>query len=358
MTRRELRRIREAEERAREAATGSVGQSVLSAAVSSPEGAARDAFAPGEVPAAAPQASAARPAAEAPTTRHAHHAQHDRSGPIHIPVMTFGGPTRPLPPLVPTTTISAGSRRRRRLGRQGLGLFGMLFAGAMAIATCLPANAVLSSSEPGTGAVSQAPVGPQRTTRAAAATPEHSQTLHGDGTHAVSVNRDGVTVESREQVAEVSHLRLGDTFTNDPNGTIQWPFMVGVPISDYFGPRIAPTEGASTFHEGVDFDPGAGAPIQAIADGVVREVDPYNDNGLGVHVIIDHMIDGNLVSSVYGHMRPGSLRVTSGQKVKVGNIIGLVGDTGISTGAHLHFEIRLNGTQAVDPYAWLQEHAN
>jgi murein DD-endopeptidase MepM/ murein hydrolase activator NlpD len=148
------------------------------------------------------------------------------------------------------------------------------------------------------------------------------------------------------------------TFTNNPAGSIQWPFPFGVPISDFFGPRIAPTEGASTFHQGVDFAPGDGTPIQTIADGVVREVHPIDDNGLGVHVIVDHMIDGKLVSSVYGHMRVGSIQVTVGESITVGENIGLVGNTGVSTGAHLHFEIHPGGGAAVDPYAWLQAHAN
>jgi murein DD-endopeptidase MepM/ murein hydrolase activator NlpD len=186
-----------------------------------------------------------------------------------------------------------------------------------------------------------------------------AQTLRGDSVGPATVPREGFASVSAVVAYGFSHARHDNvTFTNNPSGTIQWPFPFGVPISDYFGPRIAPTEGASTFHEGIDFDPGNGTPIQSIADGVVREIDPYDNNGLGVHVIVDHLIDGKLVSSVYGHMQVGSIQVSQGQTLKVGDIVGLVGNTGVSTGAHLHFEIHLGGSVPVDPYAWLKANAN
>ena len=259
---------------------------------------------------------------------------------------------RPLrmPPLVTRAVEPPRVRRRRAWVGKGASFVAMLFVAGMAVATSLPANAFV------TPAVTTASL-PSVVT-------EHGQepadqTLaSGHGVTGQAVVRDVYKVKTIAQVAATEHIRTAGTFTNDPNGTIQWPFPVGVPIASYFGPRIAPTAGASSFHEGVDFDPGRGAPIQVIADGVVREVAPYNDNALGVHVIVDHMIDGQLVSSVYGHMTPGSIKVTQGQTVKVGDILGLVGSTGISTGPHLHFEIRLNGTTPVDPYAWLKQHAN
>jgi len=99
-------------------------------------------------------------------------------------------------------------------------------------------------------------------------------------------------------------------------------------------------------------------PIQVIADGVVRYVGLNAGDTLGIHVIVDHQIDGKRVSSVYAHMKPGSVKVSEGQQVKVTDILGEVGNTGFSTGAHLHFEIRLNGTEYTDPYAWMLAHAN
>nr|WP_232842335.1 M23 family metallopeptidase [Terrimesophilobacter mesophilus] len=172
----------------------------------------------------------------------------------------------------------------------------------------------------------------------------------------LSVTRDGYTTTSfREEI----FLRYGNRnffYTNDPNGTIQWPFAIAVPISDGYGPRVAPCPGCSTFHHGVDFIPGLGAHIQAIADGVVVGVDS-GDWSYGEHVIIAHVINGVHVESLYAHMEVGSIKVKVGQEVKVGDELGLVGSTGESTGPHLHLEIHINGVP-VDPFAWLKANAN
>ncbi len=71
-------------------------------------------------------------------------------------------------------------------------------------------------------------------------------------------------------------------------------------------------------------------------------------------VVIDHHIDGQLVSSRYAHMQYGSLQVTVGQHVTVGTVIGRTGNTGHSFGAHTHFEILMNGTTPIDPIPWLR----
>lgn len=139
-------------------------------------------------------------------------------------------------------------------------------------------------------------------------------------------------------------------FTNNVNCPIQWPFAVGVPISYGFGMRDG------VMHEGVDFTPGDGSHIQAIADGVVRE-STDSGGGYGVEVVIDHVIDGQLVSSRYGHMQYGSRQVQVGDHVKVGEYIGRTGDTGHSFGAHTHVEILLGGTTAIDPMPWFRQHA-
>jgi murein DD-endopeptidase MepM/ murein hydrolase activator NlpD len=139
-------------------------------------------------------------------------------------------------------------------------------------------------------------------------------------------------------------------FMNDPTSPIQWPFAVGVPISYGFGMRDG------TMHEGADFTPGEGAPIQAIADGVVRE-STESGGAFGVHIVIDHVIDGQLISSSYSHMLYGSRQVQVGDHVTVGTIIGHTGNTGRSFGAHTHFEMLANGTTPIDPIPWLREHA-
>jgi len=139
-------------------------------------------------------------------------------------------------------------------------------------------------------------------------------------------------------------------YVNDPTAPIQWPFAVGVPITYGFGMRDG------TMHEGADFVPGEGSPVQAIADGTVR-IATEQGGAFGVTVLIDHEIDGQLVSSRYGHMQYGSLQVTQGQHVKVGQFLGRTGNTGRSFGAHTHVEILQNGTTPIDPIVWLRQHA-
>ena len=147
-----------------------------------------------------------------------------------------------------------------------------------------------------------------------------------------------------------------DAAVGAASGKIQWPFPSIPPISYGFGPRIAPMEGASTFHEGVDFDPGAGTPIQIIAAGTVKKVVSNPHDSLGVHVVVDHgIIGGHHIESWYCEMAPGSIKVRQGQQVSPGDIVGVVGMSGISTGAHLHFELHQDGTP-VDPMAWLRAH--
>lgn len=328
LTRRELRERERAAEAASDSATEAVVPLVM-APVAAPHS---DASAADASAAAAPTAAA--PAADAPAM---------------VRALTHRMP--PLGAGAGTTHAHAPRRHRKRVWfARGVSLLAMTFAVGMAVATSIPANALVSHET----ILAQATAA--RTTPAAKVDPQ-SITSGGDVT-AEPVTRDSYAVKSLEQLVVLSHMRIADTFSNDARGTIQWPFPVGVPIADYYGPRSSPTEGASSFHQGVDFDPGYGTPIQIIADGIVREVHPYNDSALGVHVIVDHLIKGKLVSSVYGHMAPGSIRVAQGQHVKVADIVGEVGSTGISTGPHLHFEIRLGGTTAVDPYAWLTANAN
>ena len=159
------------------------------------------------------------------------------------------------------------------------------------------------------------------------------------------------TTTTAELASEAGIRNFSNLFHNDPNSNIQWPFAVGVTMSYGFGMR------SGRMHEGIDFTPGAGAPIQAIADGTVR-VASEAGGAYGVHVIIDHMVDGQLVSSHYAHMQYGSMQVSAGQHVTVGTVLGRTGNTGRSYGAHTHFEILLNGTTAIDPMPWLREHTD
>ena len=148
-----------------------------------------------------------------------------------------------------------------------------------------------------------------------------------------------------------------DDFVVTSYTTVQWPVDPSSPVASGFGYRVSPCAGCSSYHEGTDFDPGRGTPIAAIADGVVTEVG--NPSGsLGVYAIIQHSIDGVTFSSLYGHMELGSLRLSVGQTVTRGQLVGLVGDTGASTGSHLHFGIEDASGALIDSLVWIREYAN
>lgn len=116
-------------------------------------------------------------------------------------------------------------------------------------------------------------------------------------------------------------------------------------ISSEYGPRRAPTAGASTYHRGRDYAAPSGTPIYASADG--RVVTASYNSVRGNYVVIDH---GNGLQTWYQHA--SRLYVSVGQKVSRGQNIAAVGTTGISTGAHLHYEVHVNGTP-VDPRKYL-----
>lgn len=111
-------------------------------------------------------------------------------------------------------------------------------------------------------------------------------------------------------------------------------------ISSPFGNRYHPISGLYKLHTGTDYSPpGAGTPIHAVAAGTVYQVNA--SGGFGTHVIINHA-DG--FQSLYGHMQAGSARVAANQRIAAGTVVGLLGSTGDSTGAHLHMELRKDGT--------------
>jgi murein DD-endopeptidase MepM/ murein hydrolase activator NlpD len=242
-----------------------------------------------------------------------------------------------------------GRRSRRGLAKGAFSALALVFATGIAVATTMPAEALHAASENQHVSILAAERSSGETL------PGQQLTTSADAAGA-SIARDGYSVRDVAAL-KAAGFRVADTFTNNPTGAIQWPFPVGVPISDGFGFRESPGGIGSTDHKGVDFAPGQGTPIQSIADGVVSSVQPYDNSGLGVHVIIDHVVDGQKVSSVYGHMLTGSIQVSEGQVVKVAQTVGLVGNTGASTGPHLHLEIRVDGVTPVDPFAWLQTHA-
>ncbi len=116
-------------------------------------------------------------------------------------------------------------------------------------------------------------------------------------------------------------------------------------ITSYYGQRPSPYSGRVKMHEGLDIGGTIGTPVVAPADGVV--VFSGRKPGFGIYVQIDH---GYGVETIYAHAQAANVR--SGQLIKRGDIIAQVGNTGYSTGPHLHYEIRVNGIP-VDPYYYI-----
>ena len=141
----------------------------------------------------------------------------------------------------------------------------------------------------------------------------------------------------------------GITDYYDEDGTSAKKFLVRKPltinarISSPFGWRVHPILGYRRLHPGVDYAAPKGTPILAAGNGVVERAGP--SNGYGNFTLIKHT---NGYETAYGHQTAFAKGIVPGVVVHQGEIIGYVGSTGLSTGPHLHFEIRVNG-QPVDP---------
>ncbi len=139
---------------------------------------------------------------------------------------------------------------------------------------------------------------------------------------------------------------------NTSGVSLQWPTWCHT-ITSYFGYRTHPIYGNTRFHSGIDIGASFGDTIMAAASGTVIYVEypvpgqNWGGSGYGNYFIIDH---GNGVSTLYAHCT--SIYVSNGQSVSAGEAVGTVGSTGGSTGAHLHFEVRINGDR-VNPLGCL-----
>lgn len=144
----------------------------------------------------------------------------------------------------------------------------------------------------------------------------------------------------------INPMTSGGNWEKLLNAPTLWPVMGRITSS--FGERSDPINGEEgSFHPGIDIAAAFGTPVRAPADGVVLKAS--FGNGYGREIVIDH---GNGIETVYGHL--SGFAVTDGERVRRGQIIGYLGDSGRSTGPHLHYEVRIHDAP-VNPHKYLRE---
>jgi len=146
------------------------------------------------------------------------------------------------------------------------------------------------------------------------------------------------------QEAEITRILESYKYGSAPSGKFAWP-VAGRLISG-FGNRMHPILGYVRFHSGIDLAAAYGTLVKAADGGQV--IQAAYSGGYGYCIIIYH---GGGFATYYAHL--SSFNVSVGQMVQRGQVIGLVGSTGLATGPHLHFEVRING-QPQNPLAYLQ----
>lgn len=148
------------------------------------------------------------------------------------------------------------------------------------------------------------------------------------------------------QLKETLQVNASNVAPAASKGTLSAPLKVLAPSSP-FGDRVSPITGQiDEHHTGQDFAVASGTEVLAAAGGTVT-FSGWHTYGGGNRVVVDH---GNGLSTSYNHMSSNSVKV--GQKVERGELVGISGSTGASTGPHLHFEVIVND-ETVDPMGWL-----
>lgn len=154
---------------------------------------------------------------------------------------------------------------------------------------------------------------------------------------------------ARQRVVNDYLTQLINDVSGFPGEVYSYNNLTSKPLRNYvliwgYGPRIDPITNEPSFHYGVDLMASEGAPVMAVKDGIVRVMD-YQENGYGNFVLIEHLDN---TTTVYGHLKEfGNIRVD--QEIGAGSVIGALGNTGRSTGPHLHFELRNAAGERVDP---------
>lgn len=235
-------------------------------------------------------------------------------------------------------------RRSVRAVRPTFSALAMSFVAAMMLATSVPALAVTATDGNETASV-YAAAGEDTVTYS----PQSVEVSEEAVISTLAAETYKVEAAPPPIVSEVANVGSVAIAEGD---AVVWPVVSWEKRASGFGPRSAPCGGCSTFHDGIDFNPGDGTPVMSLADGVVV-LATENGGGLGVNVEVQHNIGGELITSSYAHMQYGSLAVSAGQRVTAGQQLGLVGTTGQSTGPHLHLEMFGADGVRFDGFAWL-----
>jgi murein DD-endopeptidase MepM/ murein hydrolase activator NlpD len=262
-------------------------------------------------------------------------------------------------PARPTGSTAPSGRRAplgRRIAEKAFPPVVMLAAASLLVGTSVPANALFDpDAPPASMALSSVSLTAAASSDEAAPEEQVLEAEVSEDLAATAASRDEWSVTSYAELLRLKYGNRDFSYSTTGTGAVRWPFPYAVPISSGFGERVAPCRWCSSYHQGIDFNPGAGTPIYAIADGVVLQAE-YS-GGFGQHALIEHTINGQRVVSVYAHMIGASSPLVVGQTVEAGDFVGLVGSTGTSTGAHLHFEIRIDDIP-IDPFDWLTANAS
>lgn len=308
------------------------------AAATAPDTAATAAAEP--APAPAPAEAAAAPQVLPTENRPGRRATTARVATEHVDAR-ITKVVRRRPAAITTATTVRAPRPSRSHRASRITLTSAAAALAMFAASAMPAHASAGTS------TATSTLAPQVRTQDYAVT---------QAVTASALDRDDFTVNEAQKVVVAATGGSADGVAADGSvsagGEVRSPFPGPVRMSSGFGYRAAPCGACSSLHQGLDFNPGMGAPIGAVATGTVRVSGTYFS--YGNTVIIDHVIDGRRVSTLYGHLIPGSSPLRAGDTVAAGQFIGSVGSSGVSTGAHLHLEVLMDGVTPIDPEAWLE----
>jgi murein DD-endopeptidase MepM/ murein hydrolase activator NlpD len=162
------------------------------------------------------------------------------------------------------------------------------------------------------------------------------------------------TLRAQALSGRVSRALEGGLDSGMSSGLSDWTQVADAPsiwpvegrVTSSFGEREDPFNGEGAFHAGMDISAPNGTVVRATADGLVDSAEMVN--GYGRQIILDH---GHGVRTVYGHL--SSIAVLAGQHVIRGQVVGYVGQSGRSTGPHLHYEVRINNVP-VNPHKYLR----